>query len=391
MRRYDRQRVRIVQLNLAWDQTLADRDAVLDAYHTLTGWSDALAAAGADVMVVQRFASDGRLTRGNVSYEFVGDHGGTVLPPWAAPQSVVRRVVDADPAVVHVNGLMFPGIVAALRRNLPASTVIVLQDHSGSLPRRLPWPIGAAVRTRWQRAFRAADASVFTARSLATRWHEIGLPRDMPILEIPEASTTLGPIDDAKALAATGVRGSPRVLWVGRVDRNKDPRTILDGFEMALQTLPRGGLTMVIPAGASRDAIEARIEPSAMLRDRVVIVGPVPHREMAAYYSAAEIFVSASHHEGSGYALIEAMACGAVPCVTDIPAFRALTGGCGALWPPGNASACAQALITLVEGELPAAREAVRRRFDSALAWPVLGRALHDAYNDLLHSRRARA
>lgn len=63
MRRYDRQRVRIVQLNLAWDQTLADRDAVLDTYHTLTGWSDALAAAGVDVLVVQLFASYNDLLR----------------------------------------------------------------------------------------------------------------------------------------------------------------------------------------------------------------------------------------------------------------------------------------------------------------------------------------
>ena len=62
MRRYDRQRVRIVQLNLTWDQTLADRDAVLDTYHTLTGWSDAL-AAGVDVLVVQRFASSNDLLR----------------------------------------------------------------------------------------------------------------------------------------------------------------------------------------------------------------------------------------------------------------------------------------------------------------------------------------
>ena len=63
MRRYDRQRVRIVQLNLTWDQTLADRDAVLDTYHTLTGWSDALAAVGVDVLIVQRFASYNDLLR----------------------------------------------------------------------------------------------------------------------------------------------------------------------------------------------------------------------------------------------------------------------------------------------------------------------------------------
>ena len=46
---------------------------------------------------------------------------------------------------------------------------------------------------------------------------------------------------------------------------------------------------------------------------------------MAAFYSAADLFVVGSHHEGSGYSLMEACACGAMPVVTDIPTFRLLT------------------------------------------------------------------
>ena len=43
---------------------------------------------------------------------------------------------------------------------------------------------------------------------------------------------------------------------------------------------------------------------------------------------AADLFVLGSHREGSGYSLIEALACGLPPVVTDIHAFRTLT-GCG--------------------------------------------------------------
>ena len=58
---------------------------------------------------------------------------------------------------------------------------------------------------------------------------------------------------------------------------------------------------------------------------------------MTTFYSAADLFVVGSHHEGSGYALMEACACGAVPVVTGIPTFRLLTGSgsIGALWTPG--------------------------------------------------------
>ena len=47
---------------------------------------------------------------------------------------------------------------------------------------------------------------------------------------------------------------------------------------------------------------------------------------MPNYYGAADVFVSGSHSEGSGYALIEAMSAGVVPVVTDIPSFRAIAG-----------------------------------------------------------------
>jgi hypothetical protein len=58
----------------------------------------------------------------------------------------------------------------------------------------------------------------------------------------------------------------------------------------------------------------------------VRLAGEVAHDRIAAFLSAADIFVVGSHHEGSGYALMEALACGTTPVVTDIPAFRALAG-----------------------------------------------------------------
>ena len=58
---------------------------------------------------------------------------------------------------------------------------------------------------------------------------------------------------------------------------------------------------------------------------------------MPNYYSAADVFISGSHYEGSGYALIEAMSAGLVPIVTDIPSFRSIAGDCGERWQPGDA------------------------------------------------------
>ena len=366
--------LRIVQLNLAYDKSLDTPDALLDAYSTLTGWSRAVSRAGGSVHVVQRYFRDARLERDRIAYEFV-DEGTSGTPgSWARFDRVVRAVEQAQPDVVHVNGLMFPGMAAALRNALPAGIAIVLQDHSGRIPRR--WPLRSA---QWRNAFAAVDAATFTARELAAPWRRLGLSEHATILEIPEASTEMTAVTGSHL----SQHDSVSILWVGRLTKNKDPMTALDALEAALPAIAHARCTMVFQNGELEAAVKDRIRSSSVFNGRVTPVGRVAHNALPSYYSAADIFLSASHHEGSGYALIEAMACGVTPCVTDIPAFRALTGDCGQRWPVGDGRAAAAALVELAARDRRLARAAVRARFDQALSWDVVGRQTVHAYRAL--------
>ena len=201
------------------------------------------------------------------------------------------------------------------------------------------------------------------------------------------------PIPRADAEAATGMRGRPAILWVGRLNANKDPLTVLEAFERALATLPEATLTMLYGSSELGDAVSARIARSAALRDRVRLVGAVAHDRIGAYFSAADLFVAGSHHEGSGYAMIEALACGVTPVVTDIPSFRVLTrgGAIGVLWPPGDAGACARAFATAGQLNLDAERVRVREHFARHVSWAAVGRRAMEIYADVVTARRAGA
>jgi glycosyltransferase involved in cell wall biosynthesis len=207
-------------------------------------------------------------------------------------------------------------------------------------------------------------------------------------MQVLESSTRLQPMSRSVARAASGLAGTPAVLWVGRLNANKDPLTVLDGFERSLAHLPQAVLTMVHSDDDLLPAVCARLKGSA-LHDRVRLVGRVSQNALPAYYSAADLFVLGSHHEGSGYALIEACACGAIPVVTSIPSFRAITadGSIGGLWTPGDASDCARALVDVGRQDLPALRQRVEHHFRCALSWETVGRQALAAYREVVRGQ----
>lgn len=382
--------MRIVQANAVYDPSAKTPDQLLDRYRTLTEWSTAVLAAGAAVSVVQRFHTNARVERDGVAYEFAADP----QPPWlstrGAPEEFIKAIAAQTPDVVHVNGLIFPQLVNGIRAAVGGSVAIVVQHHGGEFPIRGSGLVGMWQRQRWRNGLAAADAISFTAAEQAGQWHEAGVLGDQRILSIAEASTTLRAVNRERARLAIGAIGQPQILWVGRLTSNKDPITILDGLERALPQLPSAQVMMLFGDDTLLEGVEQRVRDSAVLNTRVLLAGRIAQDEMPNYYSAADVFVSGSHSEGSGYALIEAMSAGVVPVVTDIPSFRAIAGDCGARFPAGDAGAFAAALLRTISSDLSSAKAATKARFDRALSWGALAAQTVAEYQTILDARRPR-
>lgn len=382
--------LRIVQVNAVYDHQLRSPEALLDRYTTLTDWSTSIANAGTIVAVVQRFSADAKVVRDGITYEFVKDD----QPPWmstsAAPPSLVDAVLRAQPGVVHVNGLIFPALVGALRRRLPEPVAIVVQHHGGEFPVRGAGPVGMWRRRKWRQGLDGADACSFTASEQAQAWRAAGVLGSQPVIEIVEAGTRIRQVSRERARAATGLSGAPLILWVGRLTANKDPLTVLDGLDAALPLVHDARVALVFSEQMLGDQVAERVKSSAVLHDRVSMIGRVPHDEIANYYGAADVFVSGSHSEGSGYALIEAMACGLVPVVTDIPSFRTIAGAAGVFWPAGHAAALSSALVDACSGDLSDQRGKVERQFADVLSWEAIGSRTVTAYRDVFERRGAK-
>ncbi|MCC7395822.1 MAG: GNAT family N-acetyltransferase [Planctomycetes bacterium] len=120
------------------------------------------------------------------------------------------------------------------------------------------------------------------------------------------------PIDDPVARAAWQARfpGKHRVLLVGR----RSPEKNIDTLVRALALLGPDFVGICVGRGdASRYAALAR-ELGAICH----FVDAVPNRELAAWYSFADVMCTPSLYEGFGVVFIEALACGAVVVTSDI-------------------------------------------------------------------------
>jgi len=278
-----------------------------------------------------------------------------------------------------VNGLGFPFHTRAL---CSLGVPVLVQDHADNPRGRF-----TALR-RW--GLRNADGFAFTSREQASPFFlNRSIRRGTPVFAIPESSTDFRDGDVGQARRTTGTYGNPVVLWIGHLNENKDPLTILQAFSQAMGRLPDPHLWFCYRDAPLEARMQARLAADPGLAARVHLLGPVPHKTVELLCRAADFFMLASRREGSGFALLEALACGATPIVSDIPAFREITnqGTVGALCTPGEADAFAGALLALAGGSSLPARAKATGHFKSELSFPILGKKLLAAYEALVELR----
>src|SRR6476469_2445315 len=104
-----------------------------------------------------------------------------------------------------------------------------------------------------------------------------------------------------------------------------------------------------------------------MLPERFWFTGPVPDRELAAYYRRAHAYVSLSEHEGFCVPLVEAMAMDVPVLAYAAAAVPETLGGAGVSFAPKDLEHAAELLGALVYDE-PLRRDVIagqRRRVPS--------------------------
>ena len=352
--------MRIVFLSYNYSPDIHSQQDWLERIKFYVGWSERLTKEHT-VIRVDQINYEGSFTHNNVRYYCVDDGRKAKHFPGKLNLFVKRLRPDA----VVVSSFQFPLQVILLRKILGKKVKIILQHHAEK-----PFT-GLKKYIQWISS-RKADAFLFTSYETGTEWVlKKNLHTLNKIHQIMEVSSTFYSIDKSIARERTQISGSPVYLWVGRLNRNKDPSTAIKAFIKFCDWQPDAKLFMIYHTAELAGEIEKLILSNSG-KNNVIMVGQIPHNELLYWFNSVDFFISASHYEGSGTALCEAMSCGCIPLVTDIPPFRMISGNSALYYEPGNVDALVSILLETAHLKVDEKKNFVLNRFKTELTFEAI-------------------
>lgn len=250
--------------------------------------------------------------------------------------------------VYHATNYHVPPVVSA-KRVVTFHDLAFLRDPAWGSPK-----IAKAFARGARRYAQEADAII--ACSDATR-------RDLQtLLDIPPGKITVvyeaadvafGQVTRPQAVDQLVQRQGlhqPYILFVSTLEPRKNVTTLLEAFARIAKDIPHT-LVMVGRDGWKMGPIQKALR-DPRLAGRVHRVGYVEsHRDLAAYYAAAEAFVFPSHYEGFGLPVLEALASGCPVICSNRAALPEVAGDAARYVDPEDVDGLAATLRLVLEHE----------------------------------------
>ncbi len=233
----------------------------------------------------------------------------------------VRRCIRTlQPDVVHAHQVSPDGWLAAMAGYHP----LLLSAWGSDLllaPRRA-WRYRMLIR--W--ALRQADAIVCVSETLAQAARSLGAdPARVEVVPWGVDLTVFHPAPRSIAARhAWGLETGPVVVSVRAMRPLYNPLVIAQAIPHILSQVPRAQFVVRTYAADAQCLARFRsLVAQAGAEERVSYVGELPDdRAIAELYRASDIAISVPSSDGLPQSVFEAMACGVVPVLSDLPSLR---------------------------------------------------------------------
>jgi glycosyltransferase involved in cell wall biosynthesis len=307
--------------------------------------------------------------QGGIEYYFTGYNRFQLL----FPIRLNSHIKSLRPDVVIIHGLTFPLQVQTLRWQLGPGVRIIAQHHAER-------PLTGIRKYIQRRVDSHIQNYLFCSTELGKQWIDQRLIADpKKICEIMEVSSTFHPLDKEKAQVVSGVNGKNVFLWIGGLHNRKDPLLTVRAFLKFHKVNPDVRLIMIYQSEELLNELKQLViknEASSFIDLR----GRVDHDKLIFWFNSADFIISSSHYEGSGIAVCEAMSCGCIPILTDIPSFRMMTakGRAGILYEAGDEQGLTSALQQALNSDREHFKKIVLEQFRRELSFDAISKKMLD-------------
>lgn len=281
---------------------------------------------------------------------------------------LVRKL---EPQIVLMHGMIRPANIILVKIILGNKAKIIVQNHADRPAQSL-----RVILQKMADVF--ISGYLFVSEKQAEPWIKSGvIGNRSKVHEVMEGSTSFKMGNRFEAKKQLGAINKLLFLWVGRLDHNKDPLTVLQAFKNYVVVNQGAHLWMIYGTTELLGEVKKYILEND-LGAHVSLIGQIDHSLLEQYYNAADYFILGSHYEGSGYALCEAMACGCIPIVTKIPSFVKMlnNGDCGHLYSPGSSSELTEVLKKVEIDNPEVLRKKVLKKFEEDLSFEAIARGI---------------
>ncbi len=303
---------------------------------------------------------------------------GPLLADFAWPQivpTIARTVASFRPDLIHSH-FVWPNLLVGDRIRATYGLPHVLSVlGSDAMVRSFPLQSDRRVRM----ALSGLSAIIVKSRALAGEFEKNYGPFDCPVHVVPNG------VDLARFCPPgrpTVEVGRKKLLFAGHFVPGKG---LLDVLLPALVRLAQDGpdFTLTLAGDGPQDGLVRDFVQQHGLAGRVVFRGRLEHQEMIRLYQDSDLLVLPTLREGMPNVVMEALGTGlpvvasAVGGIPDI-----VSGQCGVLVPPGDASALVTALSTALATRWD--RGAIRRFAERNLDIQAKVRQIRRIYLDAL-------
>jgi len=221
------------------------------------------------------------------------------------------------------------------------------------------------VRRSFARAsMKAADMNVAPSLAFATKLASFngGNPRRFEILPFGFDCDAFLNASQSRASRFEKKPGTQRLLYVSHYNYFRNFETLIralpliqtalanltgDNVELALTTDIRKGAVY----GGYNATSASNLIDKLGVRDRILMLGEIPYKELHSLYRTADVFVCPSYSESFGHPMLEAMASGTPVLAANLPVHREVCGDAAIYFDPFDEHELARECLRVLTDE----------------------------------------